>query len=215
MSKACQQCDVDKKLSDFWTINCKSKPYRSICKDCVIAMEPTHRSCKTCGTCFEKSNFYRNNHGNLYGNCKQCRNKQIMQQRQTGDARLKHNLRVCKYYKTPKGRLIHSVRTRISQLIKKGKAAKHNKLVILMGCSFEELKLHLESLFTPEMTWENYAAVWEIDHIQPLASFDLTELAQMTQAVSWRNLQPLLIASNRAKSDWLPNGTRGRTRTVV
>jgi len=40
-----------------------------------------------------------------------------------------------------------------------------------LGCSFEDLKIHIESLFKPGMTWDNKGSKWHIDHIIPLSLF--------------------------------------------
>lgn len=61
-----------------------------------------------------------------------------------------------------------------------------------------ELRAHLETRFLPGMTWENYGA-WHIDHVRPLASFDLTDRAQLLQACHYTNLQPLWARDNRSK----------------
>lgn len=78
----------------------------------------------------------------------------------------------------------------------------------LLGCSFEQLAKHLESLWQPGMSWENYGAyriggsmTWHIDHIRPLASFDLTDPEQQKQCFHYTNLQPLWADENIAKSD--------------
>jgi len=67
-----------------------------------------------------------------------------------------------------------------------------------LGCSVEELKAHLESQFKPGMSWENYGA-WHIDHIKPLARFDLTDRGQFLKACNYTNLQPLWAAENISK----------------
>ena len=64
-----------------------------------------------------------------------------------------------------------------------------------VGCSPEELKDHLESLFTEGMTWENYGE-WHIDHIRPLCSFTAEEWEQINH---YSNLQPLWAEDNYAK----------------
>jgi hypothetical protein len=69
-----------------------------------------------------------------------------------------------------------------------------------LGCSVENLRLHLEALFTSGMSWDNYGrGGWEIDHITPLSAFDLTDPAQALRAVHFTNLQPLWAAENLSK----------------
>jgi len=69
-----------------------------------------------------------------------------------------------------------------------------------LGCSIEFLKEYLESLFQPGMTWDNHGIKgWHIDHIKPLASFDLTDRKQLLEAVNYTNLQPLWWQDNLKK----------------
>lgn len=71
-----------------------------------------------------------------------------------------------------------------------------------LGCSVEELKIYLESLFQPGMTWENWSRTgWHIDHKKPLSAFDLTDPEQFRQAVHYTNLQPLWALENIRKSN--------------
>jgi hypothetical protein len=71
----------------------------------------------------------------------------------------------------------------------------------LVGCTLDELRVHIESQFLPGMTWENRGLRgWHIDHIRPCASFDLTDPAQRAQCFHYTNLQPLWAADNLAKS---------------
>lgn len=69
-----------------------------------------------------------------------------------------------------------------------------------LGCTPEQLKLHLEQQFQPGMTWENHGVHgWHVDHKKPLASFDLTDPAQFDQACHYTNLQPLWATDNIRK----------------
>lgn len=70
-----------------------------------------------------------------------------------------------------------------------------------LGCSKEQLKLYLENQFHSGMTWENYGQTWEIDHVIPLASFDLENRGEYQTAAHYLNLQPMLISDNRSKKD--------------
>ena len=84
------------------------------------------------------------------------------------------------------------------QRIKKNKPANTEKL---LGCSWEEAKAVIESLWTEGMSWENHGKephCWQIDHIRPVASFKEDELDQMNLI---SNLQPLWIKDNLTKKD--------------
>ena len=85
-------------------------------------------------------------------------------------------------------------------------AKKAANTIKLIGCSIQELKSHLESLWQTGMSWENYGLYgWHIDHIRPLASFDFTDPEQQKICFHFSNLQPLWAKDNLVKSDnWNP-----------
>lgn len=71
----------------------------------------------------------------------------------------------------------------------------------LLGCTWEEAKAHIESLWAENMSWENHGAgpgCWNIDHIRPVASFAEEELHLMNLI---QNLQPLWSKDNLLKRD--------------
>ena len=52
------------------------------------------------------------------------------------------------------------------------------------------------------MSWSNHGPKgWHVDHIRPLASFDLGDLEQQRRACHFTNLQPLWWYENLSKSD--------------
>ncbi|WP_324727144.1 hypothetical protein [Pseudomonas chlororaphis] len=69
-----------------------------------------------------------------------------------------------------------------------------------LGYSTEEFKTHIERQFLHGMSWENRSD-WHIDHIIPLASFDLTDSGERRAANSLANLRPIWAADNLQKSD--------------
>ena len=72
--------------------------------------------------------------------------------------------------------------------------------ITLLGCTIPELMARFETLFTDGMTWDNHGYdTWHIDHIRPLASFDLKEPAQQAAAFHYTNLQPLSAFDNLSK----------------
>jgi hypothetical protein len=68
----------------------------------------------------------------------------------------------------------------------------------LVGCSPQFLAQHIESLFQPGMSWERFDEI-HIDHIRPIASFDLSDPEQQRQCFHYTNLQPLWAKDNMSK----------------
>jgi len=96
-------------------------------------------------------------------------------------------------------RLKHNIRVRIRLAIK---GTKNFSISTNMGCTWYTLCNHLESLFQPGMTWENYGRKgWHVDHIKPLSRFDLQDPKQIIDAIHYTNLQPLWAKDNLVKSD--------------
>lgn len=77
---------------------------------------------------------------------------------------------------------------------------KSGSAVADLGCTIEFLKLHLESLFQPGMSWDNQGQ-WHIDHIKPISSFNLSDYTELKQACHYSNLQPLWAVDNLTKSN--------------
>lgn len=97
-------------------------------------------------------------------------------------------------------RLTCNLRRRLHRAID-GKL-KNESALKLLGCSIEQLKLHLEKQFDKGMNWENYGK-WHIDHIKPCASFDLSLESEQKICFHFTNLQPLWAKDNIRKSNKL------------
>jgi len=89
----------------------------------------------------------------------------------------------------------------IGRIYRKIEGKKQLRTIELLGCNIIEAKSHIEKQFKKGMTWDNHGVVWEIDHIIPLAAFDLTRKDQQMIANHFTNLRPLWKALNRSKSD--------------
>jgi hypothetical protein len=69
-----------------------------------------------------------------------------------------------------------------------------------LGCTIEEAKRHIESLWQLGMTWDNHTKTgWHIDHIIPLAAFDFTDEEQVKKALHYTNLRPMWAKDNLKK----------------
>ena len=96
-------------------------------------------------------------------------------------------------------RLRHNLRNRLSIAFRKKQ--KSGSAIKLLGCSIKDLKVRFEKLFQNGMTWNNYGKIgWHIDHIKPLASFDLENSKQLARACHYTNLQPLWAEDNYRKN---------------
>ena len=73
----------------------------------------------------------------------------------------------------------------------------------LVGYTVEHLKRHIEKLFKPGMTWDNYGKVWHIDHKIPIAVFNFEKPEDIDFRLCWslKNLQPLEAKKNILKRD--------------
>lgn len=96
----------------------------------------------------------------------------------------------------PDFKLANTLRKRLHNALRDG--IKVGSAVQDLGCTISELRQHLEARFQPGMSWQNHGE-WHIDHIRPLASFDLSDRAQLLQACHYTNLQPLWAVDNLKK----------------
>jgi hypothetical protein len=95
-----------------------------------------------------------------------------------------------------------NIRSSISTMLNRKGYTKNSKTIEILGCSFEEFFLYLESKFEPWMTWDNRGLYngtsnfgWDIDHIIPISS-GLTE-EDIIKLNHYTNLQPLCSYYNR------------------
>lgn len=96
-------------------------------------------------------------------------------------------------------RLKHYLKSRVREAIHGAGTQKAAKTMELLGCSMLDFRAHLQSQFTPEMTWDNYGSYWHVDHKRPLASFDLTNPEEQKAAFHYTNCQPLEGSENIRK----------------
>lgn len=102
----------------------------------------------------------------------------------------------------PQSILAHRLRSRISTALRL-QTKRPRRAESTIGCSMSEFRAYMERLFQPGMSWENYGK-WEVDHIRPCSSFDLTDPAQQTECFHFSNLQPLWEKDNARKHMKVP-----------
>lgn len=159
---------------EFITTNSR----KVFCSGCISKRTNKTRICKQCGKEYTKVNKF----SSFFYCSKEC--KKLMN---------KSNLNSF---------IKRKVKTRLKKALRGN--SKIGKTVELLGCTIPELRQYLESLFEPNMSWDNYGA-WHIDHIRPCASFDLTDPEQQKLCFHYTNLQPLWAEDNLKKGkklDW-------------
>jgi hypothetical protein len=94
------------------------------------------------------------------------------------------------------------MRSYVSSTLKSKGYKKKLKTIEILGCSFNDFKIYLESKFEPWMTWENKGLYngeinygWDIDHIIPLSKAKTED--DVIKLNHYTNLQPLCSKLNR------------------
>lgn len=113
----------------------------------------------------------------------------------------KYSKMVSEYDKKRRADPIKRISRNLSKAIWQSLKGKKGGLTWLSYVDFtiEELSIHLESKFKPEMTWDNYGSYWHVDHIRPLSWFNLE--TDFKQAWCLENLQPLEAELNLSKNN--------------
>lgn len=195
--RKCNHCKIEKPLEEFAKDKSRSLGRAYRCKLCAVKVYKEKYYDKYLVERRGKYNdYYRERYANMSIEEKKSLNEKANQWQKENKDKVAGYKR--KYRKeNPIFRLKENIRTRIYLSLKgenKGISAAK-----LLGCSIDGYKLYLERQFDNKMTWENYGTYWEIDHIQELYKFDLTDKLQQKQAFHFTNTQPLTIEENRRK----------------
>ena len=142
-----------------------------------------------------KDYYYKNRHRirqrvkNYYF---QNRNKIIRNQLEYVKNRLKNNIRF---------KLGLNLRARIRFAIKNN--SKKGSSINLLGCSVENFKKYIESLWKPGMSWNNWGnskGKWQIDHVIPCMAFNLINSEEQKRCFNYKNQQPIWYEDHLLKT---------------
>lgn len=165
-----------------------------------------NKQCSKCRKIKDISNFYKdkNRKNGIYPQCKQCKSEydeeyQFKWYKKNKNIKVKYQIKHIKEKRKidPIFKLIDNIRKRINNAIKTN--SKSENTIRLLGCTIEDLKIHLESMFKNGINWNNYGD-WHIDHIRPCNSFDLSKPKEQRKCFHYSNLQPLWAVDNLKKS---------------
>ena len=172
MRKVCTQCNVEKEVTEFHKQKGGKYGVRGDCKACLKKYYENNR---------EKVKKYKKEY--------QIKNREKTSQYSVAYQRERRQ-------NDPVFRMIKNYRRRTGLAYTLGRKSKGT--MELLGCNGKELAQHLEKQFQPGMTHDNYGE-WHIDHIKPIASFDLSDPEQEQECFHYTNLQPLWAEDNLSK----------------
>ncbi len=194
--KVCTKCKISKDLIEFGK-NSHSKDKLSY-------------YCKLCRNTANKLWLSQGNNRQLasklsaewYFKTKEKRKQQIRKYLRKPETKIRRNLYMKKLRKNPIFRMHASISSHMNESLRCAYRNKDRRSwETLVGYTKEDLKIHLESLFKDGMSWDNYGK-WHIDHIRPVASFNITsaECEDFKKCWALENLQPLWAEENFKKN---------------
>lgn len=192
----CKQC---RKLNDYERKQknpCEINAGQKICQKCNLEKD------------FSKFHTTRKSSDGVYNTCKDCWPKSTW-------TREKARLSERKYYENNKEkvrakwrrqgqninrRVRNSLNSRIRESLLNFGNKKDNVTRSYLGCSFNYLRKWIEFQFDNDMSWDNYGQ-WHLDHVTPVATFDLSNDANIRDCFHWSNLRPCWATQNIQKGD--------------
>lgn len=211
MEKICKKCNNLFTLENFSKQEKSKDGYRTMCKECVKEYNLQWR---------EKNKDYKKDYtiknlDRIKKNNKEYykKNKPVIKLKKQiyfAENKDKINETRRKYYdKVLKNndlfKASQAIRDSIRKRFKSKNFIKKQKTQDILGCSFEEFKKHIESLWEPWMNWDNYGnpkdgvyepnKTWDLDHVVPIKTGETVE--DLIKLNHYSNLQPLCSYYNR------------------
>ena len=185
--KKCAACQNEFPLDNFPKDKTHKSGYRSYCSPCNREKMRIHASLRK----DKRHKYNRENKDQIsnYNKNYYNKNKDVFQSNYKNY--LKNN---------PQFKIAHNTRVRINKALKNN--YKSIKTEELLGITFGEYKIYLEDKFDSNMSWENYGAYWDIDHIRPCITFDLTNEDDFKTCFHYSNTQPLSKKENQTKNKY-------------
>jgi len=200
--KACTKCAQVKPLDRFHRHSRRKDGHFSTCADCCnqerkakYEGSETQRN----ATARARAYYYANRQEILEKGRALCEQRREKRRAYTQSRREAHAKQVrARRDANPALRLHHRMSQGLRKQLRLGKA--WQSTASLLGYTASELAAHLERQFTKGMSWENMGE-WHIDHIVPLASFNVTsgDDPEFRRAWALTNLRPLWAAENLRK----------------
>lgn len=204
LEKPCYICNVIKPIDAFYKLQKGLGGVYSVCKSCLAIKNKIYRQANL-DRCRANSKRHYHENKEYYANkIKTYRTENAEEIKKTHRVyleshkdKINEHLRN-RYYRDTQYRIKVILRSRLYDAV--FRECKNGSAIEDLGCSIEFFKAYIEQRFEPGMTWDNWAHdVWHLDHIIPLASFDLTDREQLLKACHYTNIQPMWAKDNLSK----------------
>jgi hypothetical protein len=214
-SKVCNICNECKALDEFHKDKTKKDGYRGKCKICQSSYIKKYYIDNKEEVSEKNKEWRKNNYESIIKRNRKWKVDNLEKHNEIQKkSRIKNKVKINKYKQEyfkkrkevdPIFKLRCYLARTISDTLRERKFTKKSKTCDILGCSFEEFKLHLESKFEPWMSWDNYGnpkdgvvepnKTWDIDHIIPSSSVITEE--ELLKLNHFSNLKPLCSYINR------------------
>lgn len=207
-NKTCVRCKKTKPLSNYRKSKNNKDGYKGVCKECLKLDDLKYRV-ENSVTIKSKAKIHRENNKEKNNAMKTKWRKNNpdynKKWRKNNPEKVKRLAKLSAKNFRKKYPIKVNLRNLIYKSLIKGGFNKKSRTHEILGCSFEEFKIHLESQFEPWMTWENYGnpkdgileenKTWDMDHIIPLST--ATCEGDIIKLNHFSNFQPLCSYENR------------------
>lgn len=203
--KTCKKCNVEKHLGEYYTAGTYKgiQQYRGVCAVCMKATPKPEKykekikAYKSTDEYKEKRKAWRSQ-PHVQAKARAYEKANAKQRNPVRRARAKERYREDIFFRL---RILCRQRTR--EMLRANDWQKNNKFKDYIGCSLEDLTLHIEGLFAENMSREHLlSGAIHIDHIIPLSSAKTVD--ELYKLCHYTNLQPLWAIDNLKKSDKMP-----------
>lgn len=205
--KCCTKCKIDKPLEEFPKNKRFKCGYNSICKLCINGRNKEYRDSTINERKASRKRYYRKNISKMredkkkyYSDHKEDKSKYDIEYRERNKNKIKEYKKQWEKERRhdPVFKIKRNLRRRIHHVLKG--TQKGSNTFDLIGCTPEQFKLHIESLFMEGMTWDNYGPTgWHIDHIIPCYKFNLLDEKEQRKCFHYSNQRPLWWIDNLSR----------------
>ena len=189
--KYCYHCGKEIPVSSFGKNRTRPDGLHSLCKEGVRS---------------NGKRYFAENKDKIYARCAVWRKHKRSEESKERARKTRRNYRKS-HPPTPDERMAGAIRCGIAYTLSRFKQKKNRtSWTKFVTFTKQELRDHIERLFQPGMSWDNFGVGgWSVDHIVPISAFDIPDsnCEAFKRYWSLENLRPMWYKDNHDKLDRL------------